>query len=96
MIDLTLRCPTCGVRADMCFAHGEEWKKPNRADRFPHRMTEHELRASMNEFTADDPPPYGGTMRCPECGDPLELGHDCLAVPCQEPERSSLVDGEAL
>ena len=26
-IDLTLSCPTCGQRADMCFAHGDEWKK---------------------------------------------------------------------
>ncbi len=26
-VDLTLRCPTCGERADMCFAHGDEWKK---------------------------------------------------------------------
>jgi hypothetical protein len=34
-------------------------------------------------------------LRCPECGDELQLGHDCLAVPCQEPERSSLVDGLA-
>jgi phytoene/squalene synthetase len=24
-----------------------------------HRMTEHELRAGVNEFTEDDPPPYG-------------------------------------
>lgn len=27
MIDLTLRCPTCGRRADMCFDHGDDWKK---------------------------------------------------------------------
>lgn len=27
VIDLTLRCPTCGQRADMCFAHGDDWKK---------------------------------------------------------------------
>lgn len=25
--DLTLRCPTCGRRADMCFEHGDDWKK---------------------------------------------------------------------
>jgi sarcosine oxidase delta subunit len=27
VIDLTLRCPTCGRRADMCFDHGDDWKK---------------------------------------------------------------------
>lgn len=27
MIDLTLRCPVCGDRADMCFKHGDDWKK---------------------------------------------------------------------
>ncbi len=26
-VDLTLRCPTCGKRADMCFDHGDDWKK---------------------------------------------------------------------
>lgn len=26
-LDLTLRCPVCGRRADMCFEHGDEWKK---------------------------------------------------------------------
>jgi hypothetical protein len=26
-IDLTLRCPTCGRRADVCFDHGDHWKK---------------------------------------------------------------------
>jgi hypothetical protein len=26
-VDLTLRCPTCGKRADMCFNHGDDWKK---------------------------------------------------------------------
>jgi hypothetical protein len=56
MIDLTLRCPTCDRRADMCFDHGDEWKKRGTD---VHRMTEHELRARVNEFTEDDPPPYG-------------------------------------
>jgi hypothetical protein len=27
LIDMTLRCPVCGDRADMCFAHGDDWKK---------------------------------------------------------------------
>lgn len=31
MIDLTLRCPTCGRRADMCFEHGDDWKKRSAA-----------------------------------------------------------------
>jgi hypothetical protein len=57
-VDLTLRCPTCGRRADVCFDHGDQWKKRS-VDRDVHRMTEHELRASVNEFTGDDPPPYG-------------------------------------
>lgn len=26
-LDLTLRCPTCGKRADMCFDHGDDWKR---------------------------------------------------------------------
>ena len=26
-LDLTLRCPVCGDRADMCFKHGDDWKK---------------------------------------------------------------------
>jgi hypothetical protein len=26
-LDLTLRCPVCGRRADMCFDHGDDWKK---------------------------------------------------------------------
>ncbi len=55
MIDLTLRCPTCGRRADMCFDHGDQWKQRGTD---VHRMTEHELRAGVNEFTEDDPPPY--------------------------------------
>jgi hypothetical protein len=25
--DLTLRCPVCGRRADVCFDHGDDWKK---------------------------------------------------------------------
>ncbi len=60
-IDITLRCPTCGRRADMCFEHGEIWKQRERTH-LPselQRMTEHELRAGVNEFTQDDPPPYG-------------------------------------
>ena len=27
MLDLTRRCPVCGERADMCFKHGDDWKK---------------------------------------------------------------------
>jgi hypothetical protein len=27
VLDLTLCCPTCGKRADMCFDHGGDWKK---------------------------------------------------------------------
>ena len=27
MLDFTLRCPSCGERADMCFGHGDDWKK---------------------------------------------------------------------
>ena len=46
------------ARADVCFSHGDEWKKPQ-PERRVHRMTEHELRAGVNEFTEDDPPPYG-------------------------------------
>lgn len=61
MIDLTLRCPTCGKRADMCFAHGTEWKRRGHDPTAIHRMTDHELRARVNEFTEDDPPPYGDT-----------------------------------
>lgn len=59
--DLTLRCPTCGRRADICFDHGDEWKKRERHGTLSElqRMTEHELRARVNEFTEDDPPPYG-------------------------------------
>ncbi len=30
-VDLTLRCPTCGKRADMCFDHGDDWKKRTEA-----------------------------------------------------------------
>lgn len=26
-LDLTLRCPVCDRRADMCFDHGDWWKK---------------------------------------------------------------------
>ena len=40
----------------MCFDHGDQWKKRGTD---LHRMTEHELRAAVNEFTEDDPPPYG-------------------------------------
>lgn len=56
-VDLTLRCPVCGLRADMCFAHGDEWKRRPPPPR--HGMTEAQLRAGVNEFTDDDPPPYG-------------------------------------
>ena len=61
MIDLTLRCPTCGQRADVCFDHGDEWKKRRHTTSLSvlHRMTEDELRARVHEFTQDDPPPYG-------------------------------------
>ena len=59
---MTLRCPTCGQRADMCFAHGEEWKKRDPAARIRYRMTDHELRAAVNEFTEDDPPPYNALV----------------------------------
>jgi hypothetical protein len=31
-IDMTLRCSTCGRRADMCFEHGDNWKKRGAAD----------------------------------------------------------------
>jgi hypothetical protein len=31
-MDLTLRCPTCGQRADMCFDHGDDWKKRGRPE----------------------------------------------------------------
>lgn len=58
MIDLTLHCPTCGRRADMCFDHGDQWKK-RPASRL--QMTDTQLRAGVNEFTEDDPPPYGLT-----------------------------------
>lgn len=57
MIDLTLHCPTCGLRADMCFDHGDDWKKRT----WPvsvFDLTEAQLRAGVNEFTQDDPPPY--------------------------------------
>lgn len=37
------------VHSPRCPVHGA---KP------VHRMTEHELRAGVNEFTQDDPPPY--------------------------------------
>jgi hypothetical protein len=26
-LDMTLRCPVCARRADMCFDHGDDWKK---------------------------------------------------------------------
>lgn len=55
MIDLTLRCPVCDGRADMCFAHGDDWKKRP----LPlYQQTDAQLRAGVNEFTQDDPPPY--------------------------------------
>lgn len=53
--DLTLRCPVCGLRADMCFTHGDEWKKRPTPR---HLKTDAQLRAAVNEFTQDDPPPY--------------------------------------
>lgn len=56
MSDFTLRCPTCGQRADMCFNHGDDWKK--RPPTSIHQMTDAQLRARVNEFTQDDPPPY--------------------------------------
>jgi hypothetical protein len=56
MIDLTLHCPVCGQRADMCFAHGDDWKQ--RPNPLPLFMTDAQLRAGVNEFTEDDPPPY--------------------------------------
>jgi hypothetical protein len=56
MIDKTLRCPVCGQRADMCFAHGDDWKK--RPAPAIYQRTEAQLRAGVNEFTEDDPPPY--------------------------------------
>jgi hypothetical protein len=34
----------------------------------PHRMTDYEIRASVNEFTQDDPPPYDRP------GKPCEFG----------------------
>ena len=45
----------------MCFDHGDVWKQRERTG-LPgelRRMTGHELRAAVNEFTQDDPPPYG-------------------------------------
>ncbi len=27
VIDMTLTCPVCGRRADVCFDHGDDWKK---------------------------------------------------------------------
>ncbi len=73
LIDLTLRCPTCGQRADVCFDHGDVWKQRRWTGTLSElqRMTEHELRAGVNEFTEDDPPPYGhqalGRCRCGAC-----------------------------
>ena len=59
------RCPTCGARADQCFAHGTEWKRPARYQDTRlsalQRMTDYELREAVHEFTQDDPPPYGRT-----------------------------------
>ncbi len=62
MIDLTRKCPTCGKRADMCFTHGEIWKRRQRENTSSElqMMRDDELRAAVNEFTEDDPPPYGG------------------------------------
>ncbi len=57
--DLTLRCPVCGDRADLCFAHGDDWKR--RPPHSIHAMTDAQLRAAVNEFTQDDPPPYEAT-----------------------------------
>ena len=37
-LDLTLRCPTCGKRADMCFEHGDEWKKRDASDPAKERL----------------------------------------------------------
>lgn len=55
-LDLSLHCPVCGLRADMCFQHGDDWKK--RAPTSVHQKTEAQLRAVVNEFTEDDSPPY--------------------------------------
>lgn len=54
---MTLHCPTCGLRADMCFDHGDDWKK--RPPLSVLQLTDVQLRAVVNEFTEDDPPPYG-------------------------------------
>lgn len=56
MIDPTLTCPVCGCCADACFDHGDDWKE--RPPTSVHQMTDAQLRASVNEFTEDDPPPY--------------------------------------
>jgi hypothetical protein len=56
VIDLTLNCPVCGGRADMCFAHGDDWKKRPLPPLY--KQTDAQLRANVNEFTQDDPPPY--------------------------------------
>ena len=34
------------------------------------------------------PDSSGAVLRCPECGVPLELGHDCLANPREWPRNS--------
>lgn len=49
-------CPVCGLRAHECFDHGDDWKTGPPPPIW--RMTEPHLRAGVNEFTEDDPPPY--------------------------------------
>lgn len=61
-VDLTLRCPTCGKRADVCFEHGDEWKKRRPVDRQP-----------VNEPEK----PEGWPDKCGRCGASWEyIGFD--------------------
>jgi hypothetical protein len=66
VIDMTLRCPECGQRADMCFEHGDGWKKrpddPTVAQLLV-KATTAELEARVYAFCDED----GYELPCTHC-----------------------------
>lgn len=88
MLDLTLRCPTCGLRADMCFDHGDDWKKRAARGTVGHPV------CAFHGKTADEHE-FGRCLYCCLCFETLTPG-DCwqdenggkwdVCVPCREAE----------
>jgi rRNA maturation protein Nop10 len=56
-VDLTLRCPECGKRADMCFDHGDDWKKRPLPRTCPHCGRRYWSAGAHMEECSGDPAP---------------------------------------